>query len=351
MYYFVLMHQNNWIKILLVLALSAVLAVGLRGQDKTSSYIRGITVVAPPQAFGAKPMVEIKTLHADWIAVVPFGFSRLGASGVHYNADRQWWGERLEGAGETIRLAKEQGLKVLLKPQIYVPGSWPGAIEFDTEHDWAAWESNYRRFILDFARLAEQYKADMLSIGTEFSISTRVRHEFWNLLIDEVREVYSGEITYAANWDEYTHVAFWDALDYIGVDAYFPLTDETTPTIDALAKAWIPIKKKLKTLSKLYNRPVLFTEYGYLSVDRCAHKNWLLENGIHKRPINEQAQSNAIEALLRSFADEEFWAGGFYWKWFPNMSGHEGYLARDYTFQGKLAEKTIKRYFRDQHIE
>ena len=93
------------------------------------------------------------------------------------------------------------------------------------------------------------------------------------------------------------------------------------------------------------NKPVLFTEYGYLSVDGCCGKTWELEDKIKACEVNEDCQANAIEGILSTFANEDWWAGGFLWKWFPNGHGHEGYPLKDYTPQGKSALKTLKRYY------
>jgi len=61
--------------------------------------------------------------------------------------------------------------------------------------------------------------------------------------------------------------------------------------------------------------------------------------------INERAQANALNSLYEIFSQQEFWAGGFLWKWFPNMQGHEGYPDKDYTPQGKIAEDVISEWY------
>ena len=152
-------------------------------------------------------------------------------------------------------------------------------------------------------------------------------------------------MVYAANWDDYQKVPFWDELDYIGVDAYFPLVNEKTPSIKSLKKAWKPVRNKLWGFSVMKNKPILFTEFGYLTVDNCAHQTWELEKVINECKINQQAQANALQALFETFYGEEFWAGGFIWKWFPEGQGHEGYPAKDYTPQGKLAENILRDFY------
>ena len=58
------------------------------------------------------------------------------------------------------------------------------------------------------------------------------------MIVDAVRQVYKGRITYAANWDKVGEVGFWDALDVIGVHAYFPLADGDNPDAETLRRGW-----------------------------------------------------------------------------------------------------------------
>lgn len=171
------------------------------------------------------------------------------------------------------------------------------------------------------------------------------RSAFWVSLIKEARKKYCGEITYSSNWDSYTDISFWNELDYIGVSAYFPLVNKTSPSIKEITKSWNPYLKSLKKISNKFNKKVLFTEYGYLAVDGTTYQNWELEKKIHSLNINEKAQADALEAMYQVFFKEEFWGGGFLWKWFPNNRGHEGYIEKDYTPQDKLGEEVLKKYF------
>ena len=103
--------------------------------------------------------------------------------------------------------------------------------------------------------------------------------------------------------------------------------------------------KKLKEFAHYKSKHLIFTEFGYLTVDHCAHKSWELEEQISSLDINQQAQANAFEALFSVFWPEDYWAGGFIWKWFPNMQGHEGYPDKDYTPQGKKSQKIIENWY------
>lgn len=307
--------------------------------------IKGITMVAPPKEFTSNPIPNIMEVNASWIAVVPFGFTRKGESSVSHSSPWQWWGETAEGIKASTKLAHDQGLKVMLKPQVYIPGGWVGDMDFKTQDEWEAWESEYRDYILHFVKIANESNIEMLCIGTEFKIAVKKREKFWRKLIEEVRSIYGGKLVYSANWDSYNDLPFWDILDYVGISAYFPLTDTKTPSQKELLKKWRPIIKKLKKFSNKKKKKIMFTEYGYLSVDGCAYKGWELEKNINHLSINEQAQANAIDAILLSFWDQDFWAGGFLWKWFPNGMGHEGYPEKDYTPQGKKSQKTLAKWY------
>ena len=313
--------------------------------DDVEDRMKGITMVAPPKEFKNNPLQPIKDVNANWVALVPYGFSSKGNSEVRFNTKWQWWGEKPEGIRKCIKMAHSNGLKVLLKPQVYIHRGWVGEVDFNDEASWTEWEKAYEKFIMLFVDIAIQEDVEMFCLGTEYKISVVKREKFWRQLISKIRNRYDGKLIYSANWDSFEKVAIWDDLDYIGVSSYFPLTDSKTPAKDELIRAWKPITKRLARLSSLYQKKVIFTEYGYLSVDRCAHRNWELEKQIKTLPINERAQANALEALYDNYSKQEFWAGGFLWKWFPNMQGHEGYIDKDYTPQGKLAEEIITDWY------
>ena len=313
--------------------------------SQTDLKIGGMTLVAPRDSFSENPFTDIVDLNVGWIAVVPYAFTPKEEARVYFENSHQWWGETPQGAESTIKLAKDNGLKVMVKPQVYMHRDWVGHMDFDTEEKWKKWEDSYRKYIITFAKVAADHDAEIFCVGTEYKLAAKKREAFWRSLIKEIRTFYKGEITYSSNWDGYQSVPFWDDLDYVGLSAYFPLTNDKTPSVDDLVKKWRDTKKTLKKLSRREGKPILFTEYGYMSIDKCAWRAWEIEKERHKLPINEQAQANALEALYSVFWEESWWAGGFMWKWFPNGMGHEGYFDKDYTPQGKLAAKTVAKWF------
>ena len=306
----------------------------------------GLTMVAPPKPFPSDPMPAIQAVGAGWIAVVPYAFTPPGQAEVRYAVKKwQWWGESPEGTAETIRRAHQAGIQVMVKPQVYIPQSWTGAMDFQTDAEWTQWEAGYKTYILHFAQIADTTSAELFCIGTEFNNAITKRPDYWKNLIKEIKQVYHGKLIYSSNWDDWERVPFWAELDYIGLGGYFPLVEAETPSVEALTTAWGPIKARLKQFSEKQQRKVVFTEFGYLSVNNCGWRNWELEQGITTRTINEQAQANCYEALFSTFFPEPWWAGSFLWKWFPNGQGHEGYPERDYTPQGKAGEKVVQKWY------
>ena len=315
-------------------------------QSDTTFKMRGLSFVAPPRPFAKTPMTDVKDVKADWIAVIPYGYTRLGEPLVQYEAaEWQWWGERISGVRVTIDSAHRAGLNVMLKPQVYVPHGWTGALDYATDQEWEKWEKSYENYLLPFVDVAESMKVAVVCVGTEFKMGVVKREAFWRNLIQKIRQRYHGKLVYAANWDEYPLVPFWDALDYIGVNAYFPLVQKETPSVSDLQTAWQPHVEALRSFQEKCKKPMIFTEFGYLSVDGCAYNSWDVEKRIHSMNINEQAQANALDGLFTTFWKEPWWVGGFLWKWFPEGQGHEGYFAKDYTPQGKKAETILKKWY------
>ena len=314
---------------------------------RVAEKIKGLSFVAPSRPFSEDPMTKVVAVNATWVAVIPYGFIPGDEHQVYHGSERQWWGEKEEGVIETIKLAKAQNLKVMIKPQIWMHGAWIGDFEADSESKWKAFEKSYTEYLLLYARIAQEQGAEMLCIGTEFKKAMQVRTNYFYRLIEEVREVYKGPLTYSSNWDEYMDVPIWDKLDYIGISAYFPLVETQTPSHKELKKSWEPTAKALEKFSKKNNKPILFTEFGYLSLDGCAGKTWILEKERERHNANHLAQSNALHCLFDTFWEKDWWAGGFIWKWYPEISERrKKRLEKDYSPQGKVGEETLAEWYK-----
>lgn len=131
----------------------------------------------------------------------------------------------------------------------------------------------------------------------------------WNDIIRAVRENFSGMITYAANWDNYMNIPFWQYLDFIGIDAYFWLTNKNDPTLEELLQAWKRWKVGIEEIHNSTGKFIVFTEIGYRSIDGCNIDLW---NWWRCGKIDLQEQADCYEAAFLSFFNEP-WFKGFYW--------------------------------------
>ncbi|QCW98686.1 glycoside hydrolase [Aggregatimonas sangjinii] len=313
--------------------------------SQATKKINGVSFVASREEVAQEHVDAVLAVHANHAAVMPFGFIRnISSPQIIHNTDRQWFGETKKGAQQYVDMLHKNGISVLIKPQIWISqGEFTGTLKMDSEEDWKLLEASYEDFIITYAELAEETQADIFCIGTELEQFVKNRPRFWSELIAKIRKVYDGKLTYAANWDEYTRTPFWGEIDYIGIDAYFPLSEDKNPTKDGLKKGWQKWKPAIAELSKKKGKPVLFTEFGYRSMNFTAKKPWLVDR--HEAEVNLDAQVNATQAIFEEFWTEDWFAGGYVWKWFIAHEEVGGADDNRFTPQNKPAEKTLKEWY------
>jgi hypothetical protein len=314
----------------------------------------GVSWVGGREPVTAADFTPLVDANVTWIAQTPFGWQRdeRSAEVRLVTSGRVYWGETDEGLEVTARLAREHGIETLLKPHIWLSrpseGAWNGEIGMASDAEWARWFADYRRFALHYAALAERLRVPVYCVGTELHRTVRERPDDWRRLIAEVRQVYSGRLTYAANWhQEVEEVPFWDALDMIGVQAYFPLSEAAVPTVEELEAAWRPHVATLQGLAEKHGRPVLLTEIGYLSRPGATAEPWRWPETLRGEASGEtglEVQARAYEAFFRAFWDRPWVAGAYFWKWYPG--GAPGAPAGiDFSPQGKPAEQVMRRWY------
>lgn len=307
-----------------------------------SSKIKGVSFVASGVSVSEEHVNPVVKINANYAAVMPFGFIKsLELPEIAFNTKRQWFGETRAGAKQYAEALRGKGIKIMLKPQIWVwRGEYTGFIKMDTESNWKLLEISYSKFILEYASLAEEINAEMFCIGTELEQFITNRPNYWKNLIIEIKKVYKGKLTYAANWDEFKRTPFWSDMDFIGVDAYFPISESKTPTVSECLIGWETHKKTVRDLSEKYNKPVLFTEFGYRSVDYTGKEPWKSDRSM--TTVNLEAQSNTTQALFETFWKEDWFVGGFVWKWFHDHKKSGGETNSRFTPQNKPVEAIIK---------
>jgi hypothetical protein len=302
---------------------------------------KGMSLVAPIKKLNDSTFESLSENNVNAISLIPYAFVNIDEASVSYNNERQWWGEKSEGIRASIQKSNEYKMKVMLKPHLWVNHNfYTGDLDFSTDKEWKLWEADYEKYILDFAKLAEEEKIELFCFGTELENPIAKRPKYWMQLIQKIRKIYSGKLTYAANWDSFETIPFWNELDYIGIDAYFPLSTEETPSIEILNESWKKHILKIEIVQQKFNKKILFTEFGYRNSNKAAEEPWTET----ETKINDLAQANGYESLFQSFSKQKWYAGGFAWKWYADDYYKKKNI--DYTPQEKPALETLKNWYK-----
>lgn len=194
---------------------------------------------------------------------------------------------------------------------------------------------------------------------------------------------YSGKLIYAASWGgdttattttaEFEGITWWDAVNYIGVDAYFPLTqnESDVPAI-ALQSGWNgqaacgskdlnvcpgDIVQRLGAVSGKFNLPVVFTGAGYGSTPG-ANASPPIPSGADTSNEDDPEQLNDMQSLLFTFSSQSWWAGVF-WNGDEPIAPRTGQQnwaissnwAGDTLASSKQAGKWLATYYRSNPIK
>ncbi len=374
-------------RLILVLSLSISIAGGCSSIQADSSVleekIKGMNYTGPGRGpFGSEPFTSMKSIGSNFVALVPEATLYQNTLGIRhsYSGDSTWYGESTEAVLEGIEQARKADLKIMLKPHLE-PGlstkewdrpeldrtdstsranylaswkafaatvkfnvrektDWRGNLMAKDEEGWNKIAEGYMQYILSYAVMADSMNVDLFCIGTELKAMALEKPDYWRELIREVRKIYDGPVTYAANWDSYDEITFWDELDYVGIDAYFPLGDRKVPSVEESISDWEKYKLEIQFFQAGVGKNIIFTEWGYESEEYAGKTPWGSE-GV----FNEEVQKNLYEATFQSFWSESWFQGVFVWRWSPkNEFGRGRY---NFSPKGRIAEKVLEKWFKE----
>ncbi len=303
----------------------------------SSSWMRGMTVScfgwgaawASPLMY--RTMLDLKKLGTNWISYHPYSWIQNNGRINYRRSTRQ------PTVVNPLRFAKKLGLKVMLKPHIGHWGSkfdWRGSIKFKQERSWRRFFQHYLDWIVIQARMAQAGGAQIFSVGVEYR-QTLHRDKDWRRIIAAVRKVYKGKITYSANWDSFPKVKFWDALDYIGIQAYFPISKKKDPSTKELRRGWSKWLSQICKFSAKFNKPVIFTELGYNWASHAAARPWdHSQGGAKAGKIKLRCMKVALEEVPKASCVK----GVFLWKWFPSFAR----ISSNYTLQYPAMRRVLR---------
>ena len=286
-------------------------------------------------------LLKQKNMGSNAMAIVPYsGINDINTPAPFHFSDNAG-GENDEAIIHSVFEAHEMGMFTVLKPQIFVGGSWPGGIDMPTDADWDMFFDHYYRWIRHYAFLAEIHGVDALCIGVEFTKATLSRPDAWRAMIKKTRGLYSGQLTYAANWgEEFENIEFWDDLDFIGLNSYYPLSKKDNPTDEELISKFDTIKAKIRTVYNRFKKPIVFTEIGFRSIDTP----WKNPHAEADESINQEMQQRCYEIIFKSIENEPWCQGILWWK-FPSYLEYRGIDNNAFTPNNKLAEETVRTWF------
>ena len=162
-------------------------------------------------------------------------------------------------------------------------------------------------------------------------------------IIRKIKGIYSGQLTYAANWgDEFEKLTFWDELDFIGLNCYYPLSKGDNPSKRELTKAFDGVINKIEKVCNKYNKPLVFTEIGFRSVEG-PWKNPHAKEG--NRPFNDAHQKLCYEIVLESIQNKKWCNGILWWKW-PSHLSYRGKRNKGFSPNSKQTEAVINKFFK-----
>jgi len=337
---------------------------------------------------------QIVATGANTVTIIPNFFQdNVQSNSVHLNlnpdpnAINASESDTFAQVTQAILTAKAHGLNVVVKPHLETSPvrHWRAEI---APTDPKAWFSSYKDMMVNYAKAAQAGGAAMLCVGTEMDSmidptksfidntatgATKTYTQAWIDIIDAVRAVFSGKITYASTYLTFKDVGFWDKVDYIGVDAYLPLTpghadpndhSAYNPTVDQMVDAWTKphfnswIRDTLfggmtavdyyRSFSEHYGKKIIFTEVGYRSMDGTS-----VDPGAYdtNAPVDNQEQADAYTALYKVMENYggQWLGGAFLWSYHPFANPMTDPLAQlsysDYTTQVKPANEIVTSHY------
>jgi autotransporter-associated beta strand protein len=292
--------------------------------------------------------------------VIDDQLDNMQALGINTVALNVWWFQnnissttiapdfsRYSSTDDTLRqvidAAHARGLAVQLRPLVDLSNDsshWRGQITGGTT--WFNGAGGYGDYIRHMADIAQAKNVESFGVGVELE-ATASQETLWRNLITSVRTHYSGPLTYSANWGNPavgSTINWWNAVDYMGIDAYYPLTGVSNPTPAQLQSAWTTRAAQIDSYHNSINpnQPLLFTESGYQNYDGT---NIAPYNGVSGQANDPHEQADCYTALLGAMTQRSYFQGVQWWAFDLNPNPNN----IDYTPLGKLAQDAMAAYY------
>lgn len=272
--------------------------------------ITSFNLVAPPYTAHQEDFNALADSGVQSIVLNPYCFNDGSSSNLIYDLDWQWWGETTSGTRECIRMAKVANLEVGIIPHLWInQGDFSGTFSWKNERQFL---DLYGKYISILAKIAEEEGADFFVIGKEMGGILSRNPNTVRLIVENIKTLYSGPISYAANWDEIDKFKQWNLFDAIAVNAYFPMH-----TKEAIKQA----KQTLIQTAEKENLSIWITEWGFRKDENCLEKPYSYE----KCEYSSTCQKQGIQTFAKEILSLPQITKHFYWKKFLKPEyNHEG---------------------------
>lgn len=318
--------------------------------------VRGVTVGPiessqfPGRGYGSESsealLDYLSRRGVEWISITPFGrIWSLHSTTIAMDFEAPYEDNRAN-IRRVVEQAHERGMRVLLIPHLWVETEgWRGEIDPGSAAGWAAYQRSYHDFVLAWARDAQAAGVDAFSVGVECKSFSGRFGPFWTRLIADVRAAFDGWLTYSANWDEAEDVLFWDQLDVVGINAFYPLADHDDATFEEYVEGAVRAATAVGDLSETLDMPVLFVEVGYTTRENAAVRPWLWPDGMENVVVSEGEQARALLASFRGFLPHDWFVGFFVWRYYADLDDVSQEAIWGFSPHGKSAEPLLERVF------
>jgi hypothetical protein len=319
--------------------------------------IRGITLgpiessLHPNHGYGSpayqSALDEARELGANWVSLTVFG--RVwdnDSTGISLSFEAPYR-ENRENVRRAIAQAHARGLRVLLVPHLWIEsGEWRAELDPPGDEGWNKRAQSYRNFLMEWAQLAAETDVDMLAVGVELRSWVTTTHAPTFLpLVADVRKIYPGLLTYAANWDDVEDTSILGELDVIGINAFYPLAEKENASIDELRNGAERVATRVEELARRWERPVMFTEFGYTTRPDPALRPWEWPDSMQNVRVDQKAQADAYRALLGAMLDARGFAGLFVWRMYADPADMSQEAEWGFSPRGKQAERVVRDAF------
>jgi len=352
---------------------------------------------APPLALGYKGFNYVSYYngayeHADSLAAMVATGANAAALILEYGIDVQnsavyadaTYTDSLTALAATITEANGKGLTVMVRPLIdfldpakigsYSVGDWRS---FYNPTNAATFFASYKSMIVAVAQVAQANGAAIVCIGVELDQLTGPAYQsYWTDIIASVRAVFSGTLTYSAEWDDdvspwqgqhglaagtgnlTTQVSFWSGLDYLGIDAYPAVSDAAHPVLANLIDGWTltptdsivhavtgnqSLIAYLVSVATATGLPLLLTELGYESASDAAQQPAGSSTNVYDPALQANLYAAFFDAWQQS--GNNSLAGVFFWNWDPNAAEVGPGNGANFSPQGQPAQGVVTAAF------